>query len=455
MVRMRLTANSVIGDLLALASFALPLIVAVFIADPWVLPKELAMLAISTGLAGALAVIAWRSGLQLRDLGAWPLATKALLAYLAISILATVLSADPVRSIVGHPEQNQGLAATLAYAVGFAAAAVYLVEPERVRSLLKVAVAAAFVVAAYGIAQQLGFDPLWTGLYGGMIFSTFGEHTSLGAYLALILPFAVALMLSSDRVSRLLAAVAAVTISVALALSFSRGAYLGAAIALIVFGLAVFTRAGIVTIRRVAAGIAVAMVLGVVILASPLSEMASRVTERAASTADFSDLSIQVHMDLWGVGAQMVVDHPIIGIGPEMFPLAFPAYRDRMLPAARVDFLRQFVVESPHDVPLAIAIGGGLVALLAYLVFVAGAFWEGARRLSSKSRSQRILVAALLGAAAGHFFTDLFMTADTSGSWIFWIVLGALVASRRWPPEPVPAAVDARETTAAEAPTPA
>jgi O-antigen ligase len=160
-------------------------------------------------------------------------------------------------------------------------------------------------------------------------------------------------------------------------------------------------------------------------------------------------------MDLWGVGAHLVVDHPIFGIGPEMFPLAFPAYRDRMLPAARVDFLRQFVVESPHDVPLAIAIGGGLVALLAYLVFVAGAFWEGALRLSSKRRSQRILVAALLGAAAGHFFTDLFMTADTSGSWIFWIVLGALVASRRWPPEPVPAAVDARETTAAEAPTPA
>jgi O-antigen ligase len=455
MVRMRLTANRLIGDLLGLSVFALPLIVAVFIADPWVVPKELAMLAIAAVLAGSLAVVAWRAHLQLRDVATWPLAAKALLVYLTISILATILSADPLRSVVGHPEQNQGLAATLAYAVGFAAAAVYLVEPERLLSLMKVAVAAAFVVSAYGIAQQLGFDPLWTGLYGGMIFSTFGEHTSLGAYLALTLPFAVALTISGDRTSRVLAAIAAVTITVALALSFSRGAYLGAVIGLIVFGLAVFTRAGIVTIRRVAAGVALAMVLGVLILASPLSEMASRVTERAASTADFSDLSIQVHMDLWGVGAQMVVDHPIIGIGPEMFPLEFPAYRDRMLPAARVDFLRQFVVESPHDVPLAIAIGGGVLALVAYLIFVAGAFWEGARRLSSKSRSQRILVAALLGAAAGHFFTDLFMTADTSGSWIFWIVLGALVASRRWLPESVPAAVDALETTAAEAATPA
>lgn len=450
MVRMQPAANRVIGDLLGLSVFALPLIVAVFIADPWVVPKVLAMLAIAVVLGGSLAVVAWHSGLNLAQFAAWPLAAKALLVYLAISILATVLSADPARSIVGHPEQNQGLAATLAYAVGFAAAAVYLVEPERVRGLMKIAVAAAFVVAAYGIAQQLGFDPLWTGLYGGMIFSTFGEHTSLGAYLALILPFAVALTLSGDRTSRVLAAIAAVTITVALALSFSRGAYLGAAIGLIVFAVAVFTRAGVVTIRRVAAGVVVATVLGVLVLASPLSEMASRVTERAASTADFSDLSIQVHMDLWGVGAQMVADHPLIGIGPEMFPIEFPAYRDRMLPAARVDFLKQFLVESPHDVPLAIAISGGLLALLAYLVFVAGAFWEGARRLNSMPTSQRILVAALLAAAAGHFFTDLFMTADTSGSWIFWVVLGALVASRRWPPvDEVPSSVAASEAVQA------
>jgi O-antigen ligase len=433
MVGMRSSAYRVIGNLLALSVFALPLIVVVFIADPWVLPKTLAMLAISVVLSGMLAALAWASRFDVRRVAEWPLAAKALLVYLVISIGATVLSADPVRSIVGHPEQNQGLAAIVAYAIGFAAAAVFLTEPERLRSLMKVAVAAGFVVAAYGILQQLGIDPLWTGLYGGMIFSTFGEHTSLGAYLALILPLAVALTVNGDRTTRILAGIAVAAIVIALALSFSRGAYLGGGIGLIVFAVAVFTRAGVVTIRRVAAGVAVAIVVAVLVLASPLSEMASKVTERAASTTDFSDLSIQVHLDLWGVGAQMVVDHPVIGIGPEMFPIEFPAYRDRMLPVARVDFLKQFVVESPHDVPLAIAIGAGVLALLAYLVFISSAFWVGARRLASMPMSQRILVAALLAAAACHFLTDLFMTADTTGSWIFWVILGALVATRAWP----------------------
>src|SRR5215212_5811957 len=178
---MRERARRAVSDLLGVGAFALPLIVLTWLDDPWVLPKTVAMLGISIALAVAVVLATprrqWRvpTTTEFRRVG---LAGAALIAYLALNAAATIASADPVRSIIGHQEQYQGLAATSAYAVAFVAAAAVLTGPERLRGFVNVVVAVATIVATYGILQQIGIDPLWRGLYGGMIFSTFGEHTS-------------------------------------------------------------------------------------------------------------------------------------------------------------------------------------------------------------------------------------------------------------------------------------
>jgi O-antigen ligase len=148
---------------------------------------------------------------------------------------------------------------------------------------------------------------------------------------------------------------------------------------------------------------------------------------RAASTTDLSEGSIADRLDLWLVGVEIAIDHPLLGTGPETYTELFPQYRNRM-PAGRQTFWMAYSPESPHNVYLAIADGEGLPALVAYLTLVGAVLWQLARECTrAPSRATRALLAAVLAAAVGHLVADMFMTADVAGSWLIWLLLGAAV----------------------------
>lgn len=136
------------------------------------------------------------------------------------------------------------------------------------------------------------------------------------------------------------------------------------------------------------------------------------------------------HIDLWAVGVRIVLDYPVLGVGPENYPDLFVVYEATVLPPERAAVMARFRPEGPHDVPLAVAVGAGIPALAAYLAVIAGALLAGLRRLRGASHVGRLLLAGMLAGAVGHVVTDLFMTADVSGSWVFWVLLGVFVAPR-------------------------
>jgi O-antigen ligase len=426
--RIRTRAERAIPDLLSVGVFVLPLVVITALHDAFVLPKLLVMLAISLALVGALTILAVASGgLSLRGL---PLGTKALVVYVGLVAVATIRSPDPFRSIVGHEEQFQGLGATVAYAVAYVAAARCLHSLDRLRGVTAVAVTAGFIVGVYALLQLAGYDPLWRTLYKGLVFSTLGNHTALAAYLVLALPLALALIGVGDRPRSIGAAIAAVLIGVGLALAFSRGGYAGAAASLVVLAGLVITRSTFPRRRFVVAAAGSLVVVAILVVAIPAALQVGRAPARAGGAVDNPEESVTAHLDLWAVGVRMAIENPVLGIGPEMYPIVFPTYRDRVLPPEQAAMLAHYTAESPHDVPLAIADGAGLPAALAYVVVVAGAFWAGVRRLPSASATGRILIGGTLAAVAGHFVTDLFMTADIATSWIFWLLLGAVSAAQ-------------------------
>jgi hypothetical protein len=41
---------------------------------------------------------------------------------------------------------------------------------------------------------------------------------------------------------------------------------------------------------------------------------------------------------------------------------------------------------------------------------------------------ESVLLTGLIAALVGHVVTDWFMTADLSGSWLFWVLMGAGIA---------------------------
>ena len=105
--------------------------------------------------------------------------------------------------------------------------------------------------------------------------------------------------------------------------------------------------------------------------------------------------------------------------------LAFDNYRDQVLSPERAAHIARYRPESPHNVYLALADGAGLPALAAYLTIVAVVGVGLIRTLRTIQEPRAWLIAAaLLAAICGHLVTDLFMTAETTGSVLFWTVLG-------------------------------
>jgi O-antigen ligase len=410
---------------LAIGTFALPLVFTTSLTDVFALSKTVAMLALAGLLAVGLPFVA-------RDRAPNPSSRfgleEALLVYLALMVASTVRSPDPLHSLVGERLQYQGLLTTLGYATAFLAARWTMTTEPRIRGLMAASAAASLIVVGYGLLQQADLDPIWDVLNNGRIFSTLGQATNLAAYLALALPVVAALALAAGGWWRLALLALAAAITVALGLTFGRGGYLGAAAGLLAFAALVGRRPRVT--RRCAAVVlgSLAAFAAIVAVVPPAADFAGRVADRARQM-NASESSAAIHVELWLVGSRMALENPLLGVGPEVFPVAFPRYRDKVLAPERAAVLARHRPESPHNVPIAIAAGAGIPALAAYLALVLGVLIMGWRRVRAASPPLRILLAGLLAAAVGHIVTDLFMTAEVSTSWLFWVVLGVLSAS--------------------------
>lgn len=399
--------------------------------DVFELPKLAVVVVATLALAPELALLTLRR----HDAGWGPTTWTgtALLVYVLLVAAATLRSPDPIHSLTGEPYQFQGMIAAVCYAVAFLAARHSLTTYGRLRTFASALVLAGGIAASYGLLQQAGLDPVWDELDKGRIFSTLGQANALAAALVLVLPLGLGLWLTAGMPGRVFASTTTLAAGAALALTMSRGGYLGALIALGAFAALVRWRPAL-TRRRL--GYALASLAAMSVIASalpPVGDAAAKVVERVQLIADPAEGSAASHLDLWAVGVRIALDHPLLGVGPEIYPDEFAAYRDAVLPPARAVEMARFRPESPHSVPLAIADGAGLPALGAYLALVVMAVTAGLRRLREAASPERTILAALLAAGAGHVVTDLFMTGEVAVSWVFWVLLGALAASRVGP----------------------
>ena len=105
----------------------------------------------------------------------------------------------------------------------------------------------------------------------------------------------------------------------------------------------------------------------------------------------------------------------------------FPQYRDTVLDESMAGYLSNFRPESAHNVYLSIAAAAGFAALAAYGTLIVGTFVTILPHIRSGRRAS-ILFVGLIAAFTGHLITDLFMTVDLAGSWLFWVLMGAGLA---------------------------
>lgn len=426
--------------LLIAVTATLPLAFVPDIDDGYALPKALVLR--GAGVAVSLAFVSFLAagGRFTLRLDRW--IDGAVAAFLALTLLSTLASVDTTQSVLGEPYQYQGAVTVSLYVGAFYLARVVLGTPDRFRSLVLTHVAVGALVAGYAIAQTLGVDPFWSGPPEDRAISSVGQANDLAAYLDLVIVAAVASWPRSGTRVRAATAFALVLSSIALGLTLSRGGFLalGVAVVLILAFAARTPRSMSAPMRRSVGLISLAIVAMFVISAPSIRSVA----ERIASTGDLAEGSVRMHLDSWRVGIAIAADRPLLGSGPETFPLVFADYLDGTIPPDRAAHLRRFRLESPHNEWIGIASESGIPAVIAYVVFLIRLAVDLARRAIGAGRDGGTIALAALSILVVHVVTNAFKTPDTTTSTLFWVTVGSGLAASRALGEPLQAGADAQ-----------
>jgi O-antigen ligase len=170
---------------------------------------------------------------------------------------------------------------------------------------------------------------------------------------------------------------------VALALTLSRNAWIGACVAVgLLFILKDFRLSGLLP----------------VILAALFVVAPGDIVNRLQSTFNAQDPANQDRFAMLEVGARIVRDHPLTGIGPNMVPRVYEQYRP--------DYAVNPSNPHLHNVPMQIAAERGLPALGLWLMFIGVAAWDLYRQL--RDGPARAIAGAGLAAVVAMLAAGLF-----------------------------------------------
>lgn len=360
-----------------------------------------------------------------------------LLGFIAVVSLATACSVNPLWSVFGAPRRHEGLLSLAAYAV-VCAGTLVSVARGGLRLWLTAALAGGTLAATYGIAQYFGLEWLVrdaTRLSWWRPFSTSGNPNFLGAYMVLMIPLAVAALMTARRpVTVALSGVALAAAGLAALCTYSRAAWLGVIVAFLALSvlLAVSPRAGRPrqAHRRLAASAALLAVLMIVFFvpASPLAnrraDWSAAARARPGAAAEDATGGLQGRLYLWRHALPLWRARPILGYGPETFVRVFPQGWDAQ--RTRLFGNMPLLIDKAHNDTMDLAMSAGVLGVAAFwwvLLRTATRTYEGIRR----GGPLQIAAIGMLAAGAGYWVDVQWHFSTVSVAPVFWSALGAAV----------------------------
>src|SRR5882672_3413055 len=260
----------------------------------------------------------------------WPLA-----AYAGVTLLISAFSVEPRTSLIDDKQLVLFVIVPAVYQIA---------RGERAALVVDVIVSVGAASAAYGIIQYglLHYDNLGRRPEGAM------SHYMTYSGLLMLVICAAAARLIFGRRGRTWPALVMPALVVALALTLGRSAWIGASVAVaLLLALKDF---------RLTALLPVFVALLFVIAPGA-------VTNRVKSIFDVQDPTNQDRLAMVEIGARIIKDHPLAGVGPNMIPRVYAHYRP--------DYAVNAVNPHLHNVPLQIGAERGLPALLIWIWFIA------------------------------------------------------------------------------------
>jgi O-antigen ligase len=242
------------------------------------------------------------------------------------------------------------------------------------------AASAAFGVIQYGLLE---YDNLGQRPQG-----TLSHYMTYSGVVMLVLCAAASRVIFGTR-ERAWPALIMPALVVALVLTFTRNAWIGACVAV---GL-------LLVLKDFRLTALLPVVVAVLFIMAPDS-----LTSRLTSTFDAQDPANQDRFAMIEIGARMVADDPMTGVGPDMVARVYEQYRP--------DYAVNAVNPHLHNVPLQIAAERGLPALAAWGWFVVAVTVALFRLFKSSiepgQQRPRMLAAMGLAATAGMLAAGLF-----------------------------------------------
>ncbi|PCI33793.1 MAG: hypothetical protein COB53_12035, partial [Elusimicrobia bacterium] len=257
---------------------------------------------------------------------------------LAAMIASALTSADRAVAWLGPSHLHAyGLAAAIVFGAVHLATHVVGVA----RSSVWIVSAAGAVLGISAFAQWSGAGVLpgfWAPLVDGRATSLLGSPVSLGAVLAVAIPFAAVLVGTGRGWQPLLASGFLFLMLVGLFLSRSRGAWVSGAVGL---GVALFWILGRGSRRSL-----------LIVSAIAILGMSSAIFLRRAGSSDASRVAV------WRSGLRIAIAHPILGSGPGAFENTLGQFTDERFIALHGRIHTQ---GHAHNGPINAAATGGLV----------------------------------------------------------------------------------------------
>src|SRR3989344_5383939 len=379
----------------------------------------------------------------------WPL--LALLTFLTILTLSTFFSIDKFTSVFGYPSRlNGGLLAQFAYFVIFSGVLINL-SSLQIRKLLVAIVLTALAVSLWGVPGHFGRDPSCFVLTGRLtsdcwqkefdptlrIFSTLGQHNWLASYLVLVLPIAIALILTATpKTLKVFFLATSMLLYMALVLTTSRAGLLGLALTAIVFlPFMMFSRfktgkqnllllgfllVGIVIITTLFGRFLFAR-LGEVIGKNKPTVTSNQSPATTQQTAIGGTESSTIRLIVWKGAIEAFKAKPILGFGPETFAYAY--YRFRPL-AHNQTTEWNFFYNKAHNEFLNLAATTGVLGTLAFVAFLTLALAAIYRqRTNPKNPQDRLIPAATIAAVLGYQTSIFFGFSTVAAQLVMYLLI--------------------------------
>jgi cytochrome c-type biogenesis protein CcmH/NrfG len=265
-----------------------------------------------------------------------------------------------------------------------------------------------------GLLQALGWNlPGLVSDARSPVFATLGRANFLGAYLAMLGPLTLALLLTTrQRRWRVALSVLFGSQLVVIGLTLARGAWLATAVSLALFALLWWEPQLTRRWRRLGwSG------LGLLFLSGPLAVWWQG-QGQAGSTA--------ARLAIWQGTATLIGQRPLLGYGADSLGIMFP----RVYPPELVYYQgRDFFVDRAHNLFLDWTVTAGVPGLLAFcLVLLMFVTSVGRALRQPQPAPQRALLIAALAAVLGNVANNLVSFDVTPTATASWLLLGMGVA---------------------------